>query len=242
MRAQEWTIIAMLAVACTGTKESAKPSPEELERMRGIADETLQAARAEDATRQKVLAEAMVTLGPRADLGPCPIVVRMPYSSNIMPREGNVPSNAPDARTAERLVVDPEDVATSPGRRLQQMETVVPYDVDRLTADNSAEIEKAIRDLGAMKWEPLELTMVVTARADPRIAGGGRFEAGVIEGRAFLYSYTQHAVVCAADFRAQSSELLSAEGAVDIKLKVDLENEGERAAIPALVKAGPLDP
>jgi hypothetical protein len=206
-------------------------------------------ARAEDAKRTKALVAAVDTLGPREDLGACPIKVPIVGTDDMTRIRESEPTEAPvdwrSIRADQMMVVPKDELPTATSARLKHKLEMIDFMVSALNASNLANTEKLIRELGDTKNAPWELVIIASKRVDPKLMGGDKFEAGAILGHAYVYDHVTGNVVCAARVLAESSKLLTAgasesTAASEYKLKLDLENEAFRDAAQHLAKAGPL--
>jgi hypothetical protein len=244
------TALALLSglPACTKSSPPVPPaSPEDRERIGHLADEMLTVARGADAKRTAAIRAAADTLEPRGDLGPCPIKVPVVGTEDRAKLGEGEPRDAPvdwrSIRAEQMMVVTRPGLATEQSVRLKHVEEMIAFERDRADTEGVAEVQKWIRYYGDLKNDSWEMVIVADRRIDPELAPGGKFRGGVILGRAFVYSFVDDAVVCAADVVAESSNLLTNHQVImkdgkDWGLVFDLENEAFRAAARAMVRAG----
>jgi hypothetical protein len=103
------------------------------------------------------------------------------------------------------------------------------------------------RDLGSDAYWGLELNVVTAAQKQALYDASDTFEPGLLVGKAFLWSFKEGRVVCAAAVTATNQDRIKMRVNLDDKRKQehqrlhdDLKNEAYRAAIDAL-KAVPKD-
>lgn len=245
------SIVAIVAsaVACSKSDPPASAAPAEVERLGKLAEEMRGVARAADAKRTKALLLAVTTMEARPDLGPCPVKVPVVGTEDMQrlgqgePKDADV--NWRSIRAEQMMVVNREDLATAKSVRLKHVEEMLDFEQGRLNAKNVADTEKWLRYHGDVKNTSWELVIVADKRVDPAVAEQGKFTAGFVIGRAFVYSHLSEAVVCAGRVVAHSSELLrhkplTLQNGKDWNLVFDLENETFRAAASSLVAVGPV--
>lgn len=232
--------------ACTKSEPPSVPSADR-ERLEKLAEEMRTAARAANAKRTNALLVAADTLGPREDLGSCPIKVPIVGTEDRTRIGEGEPKDAPvdwrSIRAQQMMVVDRPELPLAKSARLDHILEMVDFQLSRLNATNVADTESWIRRFGDPKTTPWEMVIVASRRIAPKLVERGKFDGGVILGRAFVYDHLSGEVVCAANVLSESSKLLTGGGAstglTEIKLKMDLENEAFRDAANHLVKAGP---
>ncbi len=242
-----WKYAALLLVgACGSERKQAEPAaPAEVARLGKLADEMLAAARAADVKRTAALQAALKSLGPRSDLGPCPMKVPIVGTEDMrklgqQEPAGNDP-NWRSVRAEQMMVVERDKLATTESVRLKHVEEMIDFTRQGLTATNSADTEKWLRYYGDLANDAWELVIVADRRVEPTMVKQGEYSAGIVIGTAFVYSHLEGKVVCAADVAAHSSSLLRGTKVVqDFALGFDLDNEAFRTAVPMLVAAGPI--
>ena len=239
-------LLLLMACACGPKREQHPPaSPEEVTRLGKLADEMIAASRATDAKRTAALQAALRTLGPRPDLGGCPVkvpVVESESMKNLGARSSsNLDPNWRSVRAEQMMVVDADKLATTQSVRQKNIEQMIASERERLDGTNAADTEKWLRYYGDPKNYAWEMVIVATKHIAPTNAVGGKFTEGIVEGVAFVYSHVDNKIVCAAEVAAQSSSLLrTAKATEGFELAFDLDNEAFRAAAQKLVAAGPL--
>jgi hypothetical protein len=139
-------------------------------------------------------------------------------------------------------VVDAATIATEPGPTAREVKlslSTVRDDSRRWTRFEDR-LEKARKLANPAFWTH-DLVVVVDERVDPESAGEGKYRSGRILGRAYLWSYGERAIVCAADVAAESSESVHLrEGLQSTSyLKGDLHGNAVAAAKKALFRVGP---
>jgi hypothetical protein len=237
-------VIALFACG-SGRKQAEPAAPAEVARLGKLADEMLVTARAADVKRTAALEDAMKSLGPRGDLGPCPIKVPIVGTEDMgklgqQEPAGNDP-NWRSIRAEQMMVVERAKLATTDSVRKKHVEEMIDFTRQGLNATNSAATEKWLRYYGDLANDAWEMVIIAARRVEPAMLKQGEYSSGSVLGTAFVYSYPDNKIVCAADVDAHSSRLLrDAKSVQDFALGFDLDNEAFRAAAPKLVAAGPL--
>ena len=228
-------LLAGASAACSRNDPPPAAAPAEVERIAKLADEMRAVARAADAKRTAALTDALQTLEPRPDLGPCPINVPivgtedMKQIGNQEPADADINSRAVPKAPAEQpaptersegernwrsiraeqmMIVKLGELTTTKSVRLEQVEKMLAFEQSSLNAKNSADVEKWLRYYGDVKNTSWEMVIVADQRIDPAIAEQGKFRPGIVLGRTFVYSHVEGKVVCAGRVAAHSSELL----------------------------------
>jgi hypothetical protein len=101
---------------------------------------------------------------------------------------------------------------------------------------------KLARELGSDDYWGWELDVVTTIKSAPTADGSETFNAGVLFGTAYLWSFPKGRVLCVADVKATNQDKIKLSVDPNFKtphqhqrLNDDLKNEAYRAAISALV-------
>lgn len=231
-----------LFVACKPTL--SKQEKEELAKLQATAKEQ---AKTFDQQRRDAITAAQGKIEPRKDLGACPVEI----STSLLE-----PSSAYGSRHAENesgvqisLEVlgiwagSPDELATKPGSMLKKFDLETSYLGDEPSA------LKRMHEAADTPWKP-ELVVLIDKKISPKITDDKTFEGGIALGRAYVYSFTDKAIVCAARFLAENSETVTvtmidathvAPGSI-ASLEGDLLTQSVLAAKKALFKAGPPDP
>ncbi len=239
--------LSLALVACA-RPPPPQASPEDQARVDKLGEEMLAVARAAEAKRTTAIAAAMDSLVPRTDLGPCPIKVPIVGTEDRAKLGQGEPAGAPvdwrSIRAEQMMVVARPALATEKGVRLKHVEEMIDFEKGRVATEGVAEVEQWLRYYGDLKNASWEMVIVADQRVDPEIVEQNKFREGIILGRAFVYSFVDDAVVCAANVLAKSSDLLTnhkvaTQDGKDWGLVFDLENEAFRAAARGLFRAGP---
>ena len=206
-----------------------------------------------DGLRKIRLRDARATLGPRPDLGPCPVPVRTPSSLDVG-------TFSADGRTfhlgtAPISVVRTVDLDTSSGPRMFRIRVALVDDVQSMLyytyrAADLSDLEQSLVDARRLRqpdWMDVDATLLIDRYLQPRVQGK-TFEAGRLQGRFYVYRYSSGQVICAADVWADSSDRLGVRKHLDENgifraaasdLDRDLYRRGVEAGIGALSVAGP---
>lgn len=148
-------------------------------------------ARFETAMRDAIAAE----LGPRPDLGACPI--ELPAASSLAKRGPAFP-----LLTVERSEIS----GTLPSQAVAGVLADVHRAQAHLAAGRFEEAKLYARALDRPERFGYDVVLVAKAVKKPRALSGSEYEPGEIEGRAYVYDFTTGRVVCAGDVKAKSSK------------------------------------
>jgi hypothetical protein len=203
--------------------------------------------------RREVLAAAKGVVGPRPDMGPCPVGVLAPTDED----QGQFADNGKSFHlgTVPISVVQAKDVAEAEGPRYDRVGTALINDVQSMLyhayrAADRQEIDDGLaraRQLTDPKWLNVDATLVIDRWSEPA-AEGDKFQTGWLVGRFYVYSYDESAIICAADVRAENSDELGVRlhykqdggfQAAQSDLLRDLYRNGVQQGIDGLSKAGP---
>jgi hypothetical protein len=263
--------LAVLLLLAPGCRNPFGEPPERAEIERLVAETRTKMDELER-HRKTELPKALATLVPRPDLGRCPIEVADPIGGPA--QNEAVPGLAPEHvqflrdnaidRMKQRFAVRaPEEVAGAPSpfidatrSELDLIANVIdPRAGFTASLDWPAELEKARRLAAKESWD-YDIVVVAEEREPPKLLApkpGDRsfsFVEGKLRGRAYLYSYAEGKVLCAASVEATSSDdvrasipLLDpsrpADATMATKLAEDLEANAMSAAARGMVLAGP---
>ncbi len=262
--------LALLAsiASCTPTPPPAvRMSPADVQELDALLATAKTKADGFIAARDQGLKLAARGLVPRPSAGPCPEAIPRPEplgdSDLDLKGEARVASEA--ARWRMNVVPDWTVLGGSPPEPLKMMQKI-ENDVARAgprhdqfdrqyammrriqTAgvyENTWTHESVIklaRELGSDDYWGWELDVVTTLKSAPTQDGSETFEAGVLFGTAYLWSFPKGRVLCVADVKATNQDRIKL--SVDPtnkaphqhqRLNDDLKNEAYRAAISALV-------
>ena len=241
------TAILVTAIALSSCKEDPPiviPQAEREEATKAL-DEARKYVDAAESQRREALGLAIATLVPRTDLGTCPIKVPFVGSEAVLGKtDHDLPADWRTTRANQMSVVSRAQAKATEGALYKYSISMLDFERQRLEEPPreptvGKDVAKWARYYGGKESWTWEMTIVANLRVDPKKASEGKFGSGLIVGRAFVYDFVQKKVVCAAEVRAQNSELLYGGAAEEFSLKFDLENEAYRAAARALVMAGP---
>jgi hypothetical protein len=134
-------------------------------------------------------------LGPRPELGACPI--ELPAASSLAKRGPAFP-----VLTIERS----ESSGTLPSQAVAGVLADVHRAEAHLATGRFEEAELYARALDRPERFGYDVVLVASAVKKPRALSGSEYEPGEIEGRAYVYDFTSGRVVCAGDVKAKSSK------------------------------------
>jgi hypothetical protein len=242
-------IWAWLLAACGGVAIDAVQRAE----LEAIASEVSAAAEEKDAVRRSALAVARARIGPRPDQGACPVRVKVPA-------EDDVGTFSADRKTfhlgtAPISVVRESDLATSRGPRAFRLGVSVVDDVRSMLyytyrGEDAAAVEAGLADARRLReptWGEVDATLVIDRYLAPKV-DGTVLSPGRLQGRLYVYRYSDSAIVCAADVWAENSDRLGVRKHMDegggfraaaSDLDRDLFKRGVEAGILGLAAAGP---
>jgi hypothetical protein len=189
--------------------------------------------------RRAGLAAALSTLGPRPDLGSCPIDVRVPTISSNYAVTNRMDSELANAH----IIVLPTDSAAT---RASPVFISLSVTLSHLAGEESARPEalREAREIADPAWWTYDMVIAVDEEVEPAYDDDAGYRSGMIRGRAFVWSYVEHAVVCAADVNAENSAQVRVrvgrhESSPYAYLYGDLMGEAARVAREHLHRAGP---
>lgn len=247
-------MVAWIALAGACTPEGVELTPEQRADLEGRIAKIRDDSAPLETRRKEALLAARGRLGPRNDLGACPIQVRLPdpLDMGVFADEGKTFQLG----TTPISVVHSADLTTSRGPRAYRLETALFNDVQsRLEhtsrAQNQAQIDAAFAradELASTDWTAIDGTLIIDRWTEP-VATGETFESGRVYGRFYLYSYAEQAIICAANVDAENSDSLGVQvvptadggktGARSDLLR-DLYRRGVEDGVKDLQKVGPL--
>jgi hypothetical protein len=232
------TLLLLLA-ACPKTPSG--PSPEERAESQKLLAPALAHAAELAAERKKALVESRLV--PRPELGACPIDARVP-DPRRKPAGFDLDRMKRELAAVERvslLPVKPEELGNSPLYHAFQSR------VSGLSNQPPAKVRAALADLGDSFWD-YDVVVVEEARTDAQRAVAG-YVAGQFRGRAILWSFKDHKILCMADVESTSSSKVTVTETVvggkkvgdnfQTAAGVDLLENVLRDAMSRLVLAGP---
>ncbi|MHB8873504.1 MAG: hypothetical protein ACYC8T_07445 [Myxococcaceae bacterium] len=203
----ELVVLSMLVLATAACRKG--PSDAELAETRRLLLEARRKVEPRDLTRRRGLAEALGRVVPRPDLGSCP--VKLDYANPLRPaknRAFDLDRMTRQAATLERLGLEflkPGEVMTRPGPLLtsftnaaRSAETWAPERARGQIARFEAE--------GTWDWD---LVVIEETSELAKMAGGESFDGGFFIGTAYLWSFVQQKVLCAAAIRVKLPEKMS---------------------------------
>jgi hypothetical protein len=136
-------------------------------------------------------------LGPRPDLGACPIA--LPAATSLVSGRPAFP-----LLTVERLEIR----ETLPSQAVAGVLVDVRRAEAHLAAGRMAEAALYGRALDRPERFGYEVVLVARVSKRPYALSGSAYEPGELAGRAYLYDFTSERVVCAGEVRAKSSEAI----------------------------------
>ena len=182
-------------------------------------------------------------VGPRPELGACPVALSSP------------PSRLPRGPAFPLLVVDRKEVAeTLPSQAIAAVLADVRRAEGHLAAGRFEEATLYARALDRPDRFGHDVVLVARAARPARALSGSSYEPGEVEGRAYLFDFASGRVVCAGDVKARSSKgigyvysdrndtppSLGAVASMGEALREDVRLQTERAIIEAVRwRAGP---
>jgi hypothetical protein len=239
----------LCAKASTGPASepaTKRATAEEIAKLEALVKETDEKLVALYADRNAALSKALTELGPRADLGPCPIDVPLPESKDLSVRwaETSKTGHSYD----QMMLVDAGDLehAGAP-QTIKLLGPEHTLEMVRLGITSYEDAEKEIKRKAERELPAWEMIVVSALRKDPTMSADSKFEGGYVIGTAFVYDNREKKVVCAAKVVAENSKNLKPTGikndaGLDMILTEDLETEAYRAAVKGLALAGPRLP
>jgi hypothetical protein len=229
-------------------------TPAEEAELRELQDQAKAQAEPLEAARKATMQATRGKIGPRPDLGACPMAIRRPADDDagsfadegVSFALGTVPIN----------VVHAKDLGVAEGPRYDRVTTALVNDVQSMlfreySAKNRQEIDDGLaraRQLLDPKWLAVDGTLIIDQEQLPAVTGT-TFTPGVLKGRFYVYDYASQAIVCAASVWATNSDNigvhthLADDGTVigaDSDLVRDLYRQGVQNGIDGLAKAGPM--
>jgi hypothetical protein len=190
-----------------------------------------------DKERREALVKAASTIVPRADLGRCPVEVKLPglQFKAIMPNQVAI-SMATAKPGLDVLTMSEAETKPGPTLGLQKIKLdILAGEAKRGYPD----VVARAREMGTPGWFDVDLVVVSIARTDPEIVGSDKFKSGELIGRAYLWSYKEHTVLCAATVTVESSDTVDVAGGSPEYLRGDLDAQAILQAKERLVRAGP---
>lgn len=206
-----------------------------------IASARARAAAAQVRFESSVREAIAEDVGPRPDLGACPVA--LPGGPSLI-----------RGRPAFPLLTVARDERTLPSQAIAGVLADARRAEGHLAAGRFEEATLYARALDRPERFGYDVVLVARANKPVRAISGSVFEPGEIEGRAYVYDFASGRVVCAGDVKARSSrELgymysdrndaplsLGALASLDDAMHEDLRRQTERAILEALRwRAGP---
>lgn len=134
-------------------------------------------------------------VGPRPDLGTCPI--KLPSVSSLLQRRMAFPL----------LIVDRKELAdTLPSQAIARVLADVRRAEVHLAAGRFEEATLYARALDQPDRFDSDVVLVARATKTVRALSGNSYEPGELEGRAYVFDFASGRVVCAGDVKARSSQ------------------------------------
>jgi hypothetical protein len=201
-------VSALVVICCAGglarvARSGQRPPPRrpitEATRLGGarvaIASARARASAAQVRFETAVREAIAQDIGPRPDLGACPVA--LPSTSSLV-----------YGRTAfPLLVVDrTEVVATLPSQAIADVLADARRAEGHLAAGRFEEATLYARALDRPERFGYDVVLVANASKQVRALSGNAYEPGEIEGRAYLFDFASGRVVCAGDVKARSSK------------------------------------
>lgn len=243
-------IWVLVLLACG---ESYLLSDEQRAEIEKVGAEARAAGRARDDVRRNTLLLAKGTVGPRPDLGRCPIVPAPPTPDEVcMSSDGGLAVNF---SVTPVNIVRAEHLAKVEGPRYDRLDNGLAIEVESLlfhtfsTGDPTYIGKKMdrLRELASEGFWTPDGTLVVDDERAP-VPGTDSFEPGLISGRLYVWDYDKKQIVCAATVRATNSDQLGVRKhtpgpgvtiAAQSDLLCDLYKQGVRDGYEDLWLAGP---
>lgn len=262
-------LLPSLAIAsCTPSPPATvKMSPADLHELDALLGAAKTRADGFVAARDEGLKIAARGLVPRPSAAPCPEAIPRPgrLGDSDLDLQGEARTAHEAARWRMNVVPDWAVAGSSPPAPLKMMEKIendvaragprhdqfdrqytmmrkiqaeAVYDAYR----THESVIKLARELGSDDYWGWELDVVTTIKSAPTADGSETFNAGILFGTAYLWSFPKGRVLCVADVKATNQDKIKLE--VDPRntsqhqhqrLNDDLKNEAYRAAISALV-------
>jgi hypothetical protein len=186
-------------VAQSGEKPRARRASTEAERIE-VARSAIASARARASLAQSRFEVAIRDavqqgLGPRPDLGACP--VKLPAASSLAYGRPAFP-----VLTVERSEIG----VTLPSQAVGAVLADVRRAEGHLASGRFEEATLYARALDRPERFDFDVVLIADSMNPPRARSGTEYDPGEIAGRVFVYDFTRGRVVCAADMRAKSSK------------------------------------
>ena len=182
-------------------------------------------------------------VGPRPDLGACPVT--LPEVSSLTPGRASFPL----------LTIDRADLTENlPSQAIAAVLADVQRAEGHLAAGRFEEATLYARALGQPERFSYDVVLVARINKKVKATSGTTYEPGEIEGRAYVFDFASGRVVCAADVKAKSSKeigyvysdrsdtpaSIGPLASMADAIREDLRVQTERALIEALrFRAGP---
>jgi hypothetical protein len=239
----------VLALACAACSPKRVGFPEGAKARARERIDALRARGAEaDARRTRALAGA-ARLGPRPDLGACPLAITVPTESGA-PTLTSLTMDGLGVRT--QLL--PRD-AGEPGptwQRLARELDVIEADVradrgENYGDDPAAGLETRVRALADPASWDYDFALLVESGVAAR-AGATSFTGGRLRGRLLVWSYRDGAFVCAgraiaacsSEVKVHDNDGVQNELEARMVVAMDLERQALRAGLKSLARAGEI--
>jgi hypothetical protein len=236
-------VLALLGVAaCKGSSGGAPEVSDEVKAANGKLVAAVQAKFEPLELERRAALKAAFTgaIVPRSDLGPCP--VKLMIANPLDHKPGETPKF--DLDRMERQVHDSmrasigrfptqDEAASLPGppwgETMNQLRPDVP----------TAELQKRIAEIEKPGYWDWDLVVVKTAEQRAVKVGDDKFTGGNFVGRAWLWSFSEHKLVCAGDIAIQLEKIKSRGDDVALAGSVGLGFRVLKEARDKMVVAGP---
>jgi hypothetical protein len=201
-------VFALLA-ACTGYPIS----PEQRTELEHLRDQAVQQAKPLDEERTKAILAAHGRVGPRPDLGRCPIQAIAPSPDDAGVFQDN--DLMFELGLAPYTVVAKDNLSKVQGPRLDRLETAVTNDIESMLFRNFAakrpeDLDAGLaraRQLADPSWLSEDATLVLDEERAP-VVSGAKFQSGWLRGVLYLWSYREHRILCVSDVVAENSDVI----------------------------------
>lgn len=245
-------VAAGIAKVARSGQTSARRATTEAVRADGareaIARARTRAALAQSRFEQGIRDAIAGEIGPRADLGRCPI---------DLPSRGSVLGQR-DRPSFPLLILDRTELdATLPSQAVAEVLADIRRARDHLASGRYEEAKLYARALDRPERFKYDVVLVSRTTKGPRALSGNAYEPGALEGRAFIYDFATASVLCAGDVkitssmkvgyvfsdRADAPASLGARASMTDALRDDLRVQSEQAiALAVRWRSGPPAP
>jgi hypothetical protein len=264
--------IVSVSASCTPTPPAVeKMPPADLQELDALLTAAKTKADGFAAARDQGLELAARGLVPRPSAAPCPEAIPRPeplgdsdldlqgearaaheaahWRMNVVPDWAVAGSSPPEPlKTMEKIETDVARTGPRHDQFNRQYSMMRKIQADGVYDSRShwthESVIKLARELGSDDYWGWELDVVTTIKSAPTQDGSETFNAGVLFGTAFLWSFPKGRVICVADVKATNQDKIKLSVDPNFKsphqnqrLNDDLKNEAYRAAISGLVVA-----